>query len=136
MKKSYHSRLHFYSLFTTFILMVVVLLCVTACDAFYSKDKYLKDFERFVAQTEQNFINYTNDDWDNTDLEYNQFTSELYQKVYSKLTVEDQKQIGKLKARYQTTKLKSEINGTIQSIKDDVIQAKGALEEVVDSINN
>ncbi len=131
MIKSYLSRLHSYSPLTTALFIVAVLYFVTGCNLIYSKETYLKDFAQFVLETEQNYTNYTRQDWENTDLKYAKFTSELYQKVYSELASEDQRQVGKLKIRYETIKLKVEINNTIQSIKDGVEQTSGALEELV-----
>lgn len=131
MIKSSLSRLQSYSPYTTALFTAAFIFCVAACNTLYSKENYLKNYELFVTQTEQNYTNYTNQDWENSDLEYNKFTSELYQKVYSQLTSEDQHQIGKLKTRYETIKLKIEINNSIQSIKDGVEQTSGALEELV-----
>ena len=131
MIKSYLSPFNSYSPLTTTLLTVEVLFCNMACNTFYSNDNYQKKIERFVTQTEQNYTNYTNQDWENSDSEYNKCTSELYQKVYSQLTSEDQFQIGKLKTRYETIKLKIEIKNYIQSIKYGVEQTGGALEELV-----
>ena len=131
MTKSYLSRLHSYSPLTTALFAAAVLFFVTDCNLFYSKETYLKDFAQFVLQTEQNYTNYTNQDWENSDLKYTKFTSELYQKVYSEFTSEDQCQIGKLKARYEIIKFKVNLKNTLQSIKDEAEQAQGAVDELV-----
>jgi len=69
MKKSVFSCLHSYSLLTTAIFKAAVFFCVAACNLFYSKENYLKNFEQFVTQTKNNYVNYTQNDWEKTDLE-------------------------------------------------------------------
>lgn len=135
MKKSHLLSSLFYPPLAPALFTAAVLFCITACNSFYTKDNYLNDFEQFVTQVETEYIHYIPQDWENADSEYEQYTSELYQKVYSELSSEDQRQIGKLKVRYEKVKLKSDIKGTIQSIKDGVDQVVGAIEEVIDSVN-
>lgn len=132
MKKSDFSRLHTYSTFTTACLSAAVLFCFTACNSSYTKDKYLKNFELFIMQAEENYTNYTNQDWENSNFEYSKFSSELYKKVYAQLTSEDELQIRKLKTRYEIIKVKKDINNTIQIIKDGVEQTSGALKELIE----
>ena len=97
MKKSFLACLHpLYSL-TTAIIMAAVLLCVTACNVFYSKENYLKDFDTFVNQVENEYAQFSTQDWESTDLQYTQFSSELNHKVLTQLSSQDQQQIGKLK---------------------------------------
>ena len=119
--------------FKSFFVISIIALIQISCDAFYSKQTYLKDFEQFVINTEQNHSEYNDIDWENSDVEFKQYTDELYQKVYNELNESDQQQIGKLKARYEKVKFKYELKNTIQSIKDGIQQTVGAIEEVLDS---
>lgn len=123
------------STFKVCLFSFVIIFYLSACYTFYTKEKYFTDFNNFVTETEQYHYNYTTSDWENSDYEYSQFTTELYQKIYNELTSDDQQQIGKLKARYQKVKLKSDIKETIQSIKNGVNQTLGIIENVIDSIN-
>jgi hypothetical protein len=117
---------------TLFVFCFIAVLNIS-CDVFYTKETYFKDFEQFVTSTENNFGEYNDIDWENSDIEYKQYTEELYQKVYSDFNENDQRQIGKLKARYEKVKFKYELKNSIQSIKDGAQQVIGAFEEVIDS---
>ena len=131
MIKSDFSRLQSYSNLTTALFVAMVIFFVTACNLFYSKETYLNDLAQFVLQTELNCNNYSNKDWEKSDLKYRKFTTELYQKVNSELTSEDQFTIGKLKARYETIKFKENMKNTLQSIKNEAEQTVGAIDELV-----
>ncbi len=65
-------------------------------------------------------------------MQYTQFNSELYQKVRSQLTSEDQQQIGKLKARYEKIKFIFNIKNALDDLKNTSDQVKGAIQEFVD----
>lgn len=121
--------------FKSFFVISIIALIQISCDAFYTKQTYLIDFEQFVINTEQNNSEFNDIDWESSDIEYKKFTEDLYQKVYSDFNENDQRQIGKLKARYEKVKFKYELRNSIQSIKDGAQQVIGAFEEVIDSTN-
>lgn len=127
MKKIYLSD------FKSYFVISIIALIQISCDAFYTKQTYLIDFEQFVINTEQNHSEYNDIDWENSDIEFVQYTDELYQKVYNELNESDQQQIGKLKARYEKVRFKNKLKNTIQSIKDGIQQTVGAIEQVLDS---
>lgn len=127
MKKIYLSD------FKSYFVISIIALIQISCDAFYTKQTYLIDFEQFVINTEQNHSEYNDIDWENSDIEFMQYTDELYQKVYNELNESDQQQIGKLKARYEKVRFKNKLKNTIQSIKDGIQQTVGAIEEVLDT---
>lgn len=127
MKKIYLSD------FKSYFVISIIALIQISCDAFYTKQTYLIDFEQFVINTEQNHSEYNDIDWENSDIEFMQYTDELYQKVYNELNESDQQQIGKLKARYEKVRFKNKLKNTIQSIKDGIQQTVGAIEQVLDS---
>lgn len=134
MGKIYYYRLKILSSFTLVILLSTILLSIVACSGSYTKVNYLNDFEKFVVEIEANHFNYTSHEWELADNKYEHLTISLYQQVQASLTSEDQKTIGKLKARYESLKLKNTIKNGIKSIKDGLQQAAGALENVIDSI--
>lgn len=115
------------------VLSVIVLLAgiFTSCSLFYNKDVYLDEFASFVEKTEEAAAEYTEHEWQLAETEYRKFTGELYQKVVSELTSEDQSFIGELKLRYEKARITGGIKKTIKSIKDGFEQVKGALEEAV-----
>lgn len=132
MKKSFLACLHPHSFLTTAIIMAAVIFCVTACNLFYSKENYLKDFDTFVSQVETKYTQYTPQDWESAELQYTKFSSELYQKVHSQLSSEDQQQIGRLKARYEKIKFIFNIKNALDDLKNTSDQVKGAIQEFVD----
>lgn len=111
-------------------------LILFSCDIFFTKETYFTDFEKFISITEKNCKEYNQEDWDNSDIEYTQFTEDLYKKVYSELNESDQQRIGKLKARYEKAKFKYKLKNTIHSIKDGIQQTVGTIEELLDSTTN
>lgn len=131
MNTLYNQRLFGLYPSTSIIMIVVLLFLISSCNTFNSKTNYLSDFENFVQRTEKEYINYTYNEWEVIDNEYENYTGELYDKVYTKLTQEDQRNIGKLKGRYHVIKLKVEFKRTIQVIKDGIEQASGAVDEIL-----
>lgn len=116
-----------YSLF-----LLIGVFWLTSCNK-YSKEEYFFEFEQFANKVESEYTQYDKNKWKETELEYDDFNNELYDKVYPELNPEDQNHIGKLKARYQKVKYEYEIKNTIQSIKDGIQQTVGAIEQVLDS---
>jgi len=107
MKKNNINCLNGFSSLNSLLILIFPLFIVTSCNVFYSKEKYLTDFEKFIDQTEIKFINFTPEKWDLANAEYDRFTIVLYQRVYVDLTENDQRTIGKLKFRYETSNLKA-----------------------------
>jgi phosphoglycolate phosphatase-like HAD superfamily hydrolase len=101
-----------------------------SCSYFYSKEKYLRDYEQFVSRIEAQSDNFTPAQWDEAQFRYDEFNTELYQRVYADLTPADQQAIGRLKARYTKVQLKYEFNKLLDGVKDGVEQLKGAVEEM------
>lgn len=71
MKKSDFSSLISFSRLSTALYNTVVLFSVTASNLFYSKEKYFKDINQFVTQTEINYANFTLNEWYRVDLDFN-----------------------------------------------------------------
>lgn len=121
-----------YSKLINSLFFLTVLIWFTSCNR-YSKEDYFSEFEQFTNKVELEYTQYDENKWDETESEYDKYNNELYDKVYPELNIEDQKHIGKLKARYQKIKYEYEIKNTIQTIKDGIQQTVGAIEEVLDS---
>lgn len=103
---------------------------VTSCNYFYNKEKYLRDYTRFVTELEQQSPTYTIAQWDNAQLQFEQFNTELYQRIYTELTPNDQQTIGSLKARFTKVQLRHWLNKMLDSVEDGLEQFKGVVEEM------
>lgn len=115
-----------------YIVVVFFLFTLLVFGCFqYSKEDYLKDFDQWVTQVETNSPNYTNQEWEEADSQYQLYAVQLYEKVYEDLDFYDQQNIGKLKIRYRNLKLKNDIDNIIQFVEDGVQQTIGAIEEVL-----
>jgi hypothetical protein len=112
------------------VLMVAFLVLVTSCNYFYNKEKYLRDYTRFVTDLEQQSPTYTTAQWDEAQLQFEQFNTELYQRIYSDLTPDDQQTIGRLKARYTKVQLRHQLNKMLDGVEDGLEQLKGVVEEM------
>ena len=67
--------------------------------------------------------------WDEAQLRFEQFNTELYQRIYTDLTPDDQQAIGRLKARYTKVQLRHQLNKMLDGVEDGLEQLKGAVEE-------
>lgn len=113
----------------TFTLGILLVLVAVACQ---SKNGYLNQFEKFISTVEQDCANYSTEDWAGADAQFEAFTETEYQKHESKLTPEDQNQIGRLKAKYYKVRYKSAIKQVGDVLEDFEEQAEG----FVDELNN
>ena len=106
-------------------------LLFISCNYVNTKDQYLKDFDRFVSTAEVDLATIRKDDWLNVEQKYDQFTTEMYNKVSDKLTPEDQQTIGKLKIRFEKVRFQFELKQLEKKVTDGVEQIKGAAKEIV-----
>lgn len=112
-----------------FLLFSSIILTQYACTLFYNPEQYLSDYDRFVTRVENNYHEYSEDQWEKAETKYEKFNSILYNRVYEDLTPTDQQAIGKLKVRFEAVKLKYNFNHMKQEVKDGIEQLKGALEK-------
>lgn len=117
-----------------FLIIMINILFFFSCNS-YSKDEYLKDFMEFVGDVEINYKNYTDEDWKLKELDFQNYTTELYTQFKEELTEDNQILIGKLKTKYLFAKSKSELKNLGEQIKDGINQIKGAINEVLDEDN-
>jgi len=129
MRKESNYCLPYATNITQTMVLAFFMLLQTSCDHFYSKDNYLRDFEKFVTEIEENASAFTPTDWNEIHLQFDQLNTELYQRIHSELTSEDQQKIGHLKARYAKVMLKHNLNEMLDNVEDGVEQLKGAMEE-------
>ncbi len=114
---------------------LIIVFGAVSC-SFYSKDAYLEDFASFVTEVEQNYQSYSEEDWLNADQKYEEYVGETYNNFRAELTNDDKKQVGKLKTKFQTVKIKHEAGQIMDDVSDGINQLQGVMEEVIEIINN
>lgn len=113
------------------ILMVVML---TACDALYSKEDYVRDYKRFVIEVKKNSNAYTETDWDSADKKYVKYSVELYARYEADLNKEDKYIIGRLNGAYNALRYKYEVKRGIKDVKDIMDRSQGFIDGVFDEL--
>jgi hypothetical protein len=108
---------------------------IIGCSSF-SKEDYLVDFSSFISEIEANYKVYTDENWETKESEYQKYAGEYYEKVKMKLTDEDIHLIGKLKGKYQATKLKYETEKLVNKASEIFKQLEGVVEGFSESISN
>ncbi len=114
---------------------LIIVFGAVSC-SFYSKDAYLEDFASFVTEVEQNYQSYSEEDWLNADQKYEEYVGETYNNFRAELTNDDKKQVGKLKTKFQTVKIKHEAGQIMDDVSDGINQLHGVIEGVIETINN
>lgn len=115
--------------------ILFALLFFNSCE-FQTKDNYIKNFSDFIQNVKSGSPNFTEEDWVSADLQFNKYTVEQYDKFKPELTEMDIETIGKLKGVYQVIKFKKAAKEAMKDAKDLIYQAQGAVEEVIDPIDN
>lgn len=112
-----------------FTILSVLLLSflVSSCN---TKEHYLNNFEKFVADVEQNGESYSVQDWEDVSVEYDAFVGDHLEQYSDQLTKEDYKQIGRLKARYHKAWIKYASSQISNAISASSQIAAGYLEEM------
>jgi capsular polysaccharide biosynthesis protein len=117
-----------------FIIFLTFIIIPTSCTFFYSKDNYIKDFSIFIQDVKTKSPTYTEKDWADADLQFENFTVKQYEQFKTELSENDKETIGKLKGSYYVYKFKKETKDAIEQTKDLIYQAKGVLEEAIDTL--
>lgn len=109
------------------ILTVVLLAGITGCDNVDSKEKYLDEYEAFIAEIKENKKSYSEDEWKQKDKEFQRFSKDLYEKYQDELGFFEQTRIAKYALSYATNRGTSALNNVLES---------GELDEAVNEISN
>ncbi|MDR0874445.1 MAG: hypothetical protein LBN27_13440 [Prevotellaceae bacterium] len=118
---------------TLFVILTAFLTC--ACSQ-YSKTAYLKNFESFVADVEQNYQQFTEQDWQKKDAEFEEYSEKYYKKHKRDLTDAEKKKIGKLHARYLIAKSKGLGGNFLDDVKDGINYINGFFDELTEDNEN
>ncbi len=73
-----------------------------------NKDSYLKDFEKFITQTEKNCTTLSDPEWEKTQARFNDYTEKYYEQFKEELSVNEKISISILKSKFSTFILKRE----------------------------
>lgn len=86
-----------------FLLMMLVMFTLSACQ---SKDSYVKDFADFVDEVEMSASNFSEKDWEKADKKIEHYATDLYKKYEEELSADEKGEIIKLQGTYAGLKLK------------------------------
>lgn len=120
-----------------FTFVFIFLLFTVSCSNLppISKKAYIRNFTSFVNNIDDNYENYTQEDWEKADLRYARFTGQYFEKFESKLTKEDTRKINLLKGKYLGLKIKGKskkvIEDVISTIKNTANEAEGLIETLM-----
>lgn len=114
------------SVLKTLLALVAVALLAAACNMFASLPDRM---DAFVDSVEKNAANYTQDDWNKANEQYQAFCQEFQEKKDS-LTGDEVKQFRSAMGRYASIAVKSGIDSVVSSVEEIGNSISGAFEEV------
>jgi len=115
--------------YRTFLLIICMPILFIACNPF-NKDAYLNEFDSFVEDVESNCKDYSAEDWESADKNFAMYTDDYYEAFSEELTKEDQKQIGRLTARYYKLRMASAMDEYGRQLSTGANIAAGFMEEL------
>lgn len=107
---------------------------LSACDALYSKEDYVRDYKHFVIEVKKNSNTYTEKDWDDADKKYVKYSVNLYARYKDDLDKEDKYIIGRLSGVYNALRYNYEIKRGIKDVKDIMDRSQGFIDGVVNEL--
>jgi len=114
------------SVLKTLLALVAVALLAAACNMFASLPDRM---DAFVDSVEKNAANYTQEDWNKANEQYQAFCQE-FQKKKDSLTGDEVKQFRAAMGRYASIAVKSGIDSVVSSVEEIGMSISGAFEEV------
>jgi type I restriction-modification system DNA methylase subunit len=104
------------------------ILLFSSCE-FYTKKLYIKTLDTFIIETNNNYKDFTNQDWNEADSLYSNFQDD-YSEIRSELSNEESTRVNKLLGRYQAIRIKAEVTNVKSDINDLMQQANSLIEEI------
>ena len=89
-------------------LFIIGCLVLIFCQCSMNKDSYLKDFEKFITQTEKNCTTLSDPEWEKIQARFNDDTEKYYEQFKEELSVNEKISISILKSKFSTLILKRE----------------------------
>jgi hypothetical protein len=105
------------------------ILLFSSCE-FYTKKVYITTLDTFIIETNNNYKDFTNKDWNEADSLYNNFQTD-YREIRSELSGEESARINQLLGKYQAMRIKAEVNNVKSDLKDMLQQANSFIEEII-----
>ena len=100
------------------------------------KDTYINNFEQFVEKVQENYKDYSEEDWAKIEEEYEKL-SEKKRLRYDKLfTKEDKKRINKLEGEYLSYRAGGFFDNVIEKTKDVINNAAEYVDGFMKGLNN
>lgn len=110
--------------------LLVLMFCVVGC-APTTKEGYMEKYAEFMTEVSNSYSSYTDDDWADIEERFNQFKGEYYDKFKSELSTSEKIKLAAYEVKYayyksldatkdfiDTTGIKTEVEETMQSVKD------------------
>jgi hypothetical protein len=113
------------------LMMVVIML--TACSEPRTKEAYLADFREFISSVEQAPNKDMPDYWQQTNLEYEKYTSEWYAEFSDQLTWRDELAIAQLQVRYNLMQSAIVARDLTQGARMEYTQLRAQLQTYMES---
>jgi predicted nucleic acid-binding Zn-ribbon protein len=89
----------------------------------------MSTLDTFVIETNNNYKDFTNKDWNEADSLYSNFQDD-YSGIRSELSNEESTRINKLLGRYQAIRIKSQVNNLKSDMDDMMQQANSFIKEL------
>ena len=87
-----------------------------------------RTFERVVADAEQNGDKYDQEDWEQADARFENFRNHYNYDALQKMSEEEQREVGRLMARYAKVRAKSALKDVDGALKTGAALLRGFLE--------
>lgn len=94
-------------------LFIIGCLVLIFCRCSMNKDSYLKDFEKFITQTEKNCTTLSDPEWEKIQARFNDYTEKYYEQFKEELSVNEKISISILKSKFSTLIL----NGRVKKFR-------------------
>ena len=116
------------------VLLIGIILLFGNCtfDECTSKTLYIVSFENFIDKVQNNYEDFTKEDWKKADAKFEKLTEECYDKFENKLTQRDKKKIVKYGIKYSFYRIRSHIPLDFDINNDDVNNFLDNVDELVD----
>ncbi len=117
------------------LLVIGVCFCISCGSTqrlTFSKQAYLRDFNRFIEQVKRDYPTYNSSDWKWADDKYDLFTGSEYDFYAGTYTEKEKEEIGRLKGAYAKVKLKKTAGAVKEGIKDAFSTGKGIIKGLLE----
>ena len=116
------------------LLIFVLITSLFACTEKNNTGVYLDNFEQFISKIEADSLGSIAIEQIETD--YKKYSEDLLSLHKSNLSLEDNKEIGRLKARYLKEKMKRDFNDVQNELQKYKEQTKGFIKELFKNEDN